>query len=49
MLVETHRNTDMGEGREIPGEHEERAQHRTDGTAEKGTKVTPTGAHSPAP
>lgn len=39
----------IGEGREIPGMHKERAQHRADGTAEKGTKVTPTGAHSPAP
>lgn len=33
--VETHRNTDSGEWREIPGVHEERAQYRTDGTAEK--------------
>lgn len=49
VLVETHRNTDIGE-REIPGvRFEERAPHRIDRTAEKGMKVTATGGHSPAP
>lgn len=49
MQVETRRNTGSGEGREIPGVQEERAQHRADGTAEKGTKVARTGDHSPGP